>query len=362
MSRRVAITAVGMVTAVGTEPAALLRRPPAQRPDEAAPEAPAAAALPRSRLVSASTARLLAAAEAGVRAAGPGLRELAGERLALAVAIGPELGLDGVLPAVRAACDAHGAWDPRRFAAAGQRAILPLWYVREHPVAGTGLLAARCGAAGESRVVAAEGAGGLQAIGEALACLRRGDADAVLCGATATECAPFKAYYGRARAAAAGPPGFGAGVVVLEGLEGARRRGAPVLAEVLGSASVCAARAADAMAGAMAAALEDAACAPAAVDAVGAHGHPPPAGCPDEAEALAATFGAGRLPAAPWALRPLLGDVGAAAGVLNTIAAVAWLQDADARLPTARPATALVNAAWGPVAAAVVLGAPRGEA
>ncbi len=88
----------------------------------------------------------------------------------------------------------------------------------------------------------------------------------------------------------------GAGVVFLEELEAARRRGAPILAEVLGFGATSdgyhmVKPLTDGAVACMTEALADAGLEPADIDYVNAHGTSTPHGDPSEAEAMARVFG-----------------------------------------------------------------------
>jgi 3-oxoacyl-[acyl-carrier-protein] synthase II len=189
---------------------------------------------------------------------------------------------------------------------------------------------------------------GSHALGEAARWIQRGDADLVLAGGTeapVTELgvagfAAMKALSTRndepARASRPfdrGRDGFviaeGAGVLVLESLSHARRRGARIRAELAGyGASADAAHLTlpdEAGLGAqrcMRAALADAGLAPEAVDCLAAHATGTPAGDPIEATAIRAVFGdhARRLPVS--ATKSMTGHLLGAAGALQAILCV----------------------------------------
>ncbi len=160
-------------------------------------------------------------------------------------------------------------------------------------------------------------ASGAHALGEALRLLRAGDADVIVAGGAESTITPMAvAGFSSARALSTrnddpqrasrpfdrGRDGFvigeGAGVLVLETEEHARRRGAPVLCELGGyGASADAyhltapAEDGNGAARAMRRALQDAGLAPEEVEYINAHGTATPAGDPVEVEAVKRVFG-----------------------------------------------------------------------
>jgi 3-oxoacyl-[acyl-carrier-protein] synthase II len=160
-------------------------------------------------------------------------------------------------------------------------------------------------------------ASGAHAIGEALRLLRAGDADVMICGGSESTITPMAlAGFCAARALSirnddpqrASRPfdrdrdgfviGEGAGVLVLETEDHARRRDAPILCELGGyGASADAyhltapAEDGNGAARAMRRALEDAGLEPEDVDYINAHGTATPVGDPVEVQAVKSVFG-----------------------------------------------------------------------
>jgi 3-oxoacyl-[acyl-carrier-protein] synthase II len=183
--------------------------------------------------------------------------------------------------------------------------------------------------------------------------------------------------------------GEGAGMVVLEELEAARRRGATIHAEVLGYGSTLDAfRVSDpapdeaGAAAAIAAALADAGVAPAELDHVNAHGTGTRKNDPAEARALRRVLGgeADRVPVT--STKGQLGHLIGAAGAVELLAALFALEaqvlPATLNLATPDPECPLVHVAntprparvrtvlktsfgFGGQNAALVVGALRGE-
>nr|MBP7690961.1 beta-ketoacyl-ACP synthase II [Anaerolineales bacterium] len=209
------------------------------------------------------------------------------------------------------------------------------------------------GARGPNFGLAAACATGGDALGEAYEIIRRGDAEAMLAGGTEAAVTPLgiggfdqmNALSRRnADPAGASRPferdrdGFvlseGAGVLVLEALEFARRRGAEPLAEVLGYANTSDAAhftnpdpAGRQAARAISRALAKAGLTPAQVDHINAHATGTPLGDVFEARALQLALGdrAARVPVS--ATKSITGHLLGAAGAVETIWTVLALRD-----------------------------------
>ncbi len=192
-----------------------------------------------------------------------------------------------------------------------------------------------------------------QAIGEASMLIRRGDADAMMTGGAHSMIHPY-GLTGFVRLTAlsrrndevqtASRPfdltrdgfvlGEGASVLILEDYELARRRGASVLAEVIGyGSSADAFRITDqdpegeGAAAAMRAALDDAGVAPGDIDYVSAHGTSTVQNDSVETKAVKAVFGDHALHAPISSIKGVLGHLIAAAGATELIACVLTLRD-----------------------------------
>ena len=116
------------------------------------------------------------------------------------------------------------------------------WAPLAHP-ARTAHVAIQVEARGPNSTVMTDWAAGLQAIGEGADWIRAGEADAVLAGGADTGLLPHawagfeqRGLFDVARGGAF-VPGEGAAVLLLEEAESARRRGAPVLGEIVAHAS-----------------------------------------------------------------------------------------------------------------------------
>jgi len=185
------------------------------------------------------------------------------------------------------------------------------------PNMATGLAAIALGAKGPSSAVATACAAGSNAIGDAFRLIQLGLADVMVCGGAESAITPLGvAGFASAKAlsfrnddpSTASRPfdlerdgfviGEGSGVIVLESLEHAERRGANVLAEIVGYGTTCDAHHITAPspggvggAEAMRLALTDARLEPEAVDYVNAHGTSTQANDSNETAAIKAALG-----------------------------------------------------------------------
>jgi 3-oxoacyl-[acyl-carrier-protein] synthase II len=212
-----------------------------------------------------------------------------------------------------------------------------------------GMLGIRYGARGPNYTISSACASGAHALGESLELIRRGVCHTVLAGgveATLTElcvsgfCA-MRALSTRNDAPAAasrpfesGRDGFvvaeGAGVLVVEELEHAKRRGAKVYAEIAGYGASGDAHhltaphpEGEGMVLAMQSALESAGVAPSAVDHLNAHATSTPIGDAAEANAIRRVFGAHTDSVAVTAPKSMLGHtLGAAGGIESALLAL----------------------------------------
>jgi 3-oxoacyl-[acyl-carrier-protein] synthase II len=184
------------------------------------------------------------------------------------------------------------------------------------------------------------------AIGEAMRWLQRGDADVMVAGGAEATISPigiagFSAMFALSRRNDApeqasrpwdkGRDGFvcgeGAGTLVLETLTRAKRRGARILAELVGYAATSDAfhitKPAPNGAGgarAMRLALKDAAFAPEDIDYINAHGTSTPAGDTEEAKAIIDVFGSHALDKKLWvsSTKSMMGHLLGAAGAVES--------------------------------------------
>jgi 3-oxoacyl-[acyl-carrier-protein] synthase II len=216
-----------------------------------------------------------------------------------------------------------------------------------------GQVAISTGARGPNYSIASACASGAHAIGEAYETIRRGDAVAMIAGGTESAITPLAlAAFCAVRAVTSwtGDPaqasrpfdverdgfvmGEGAGVLVLEELEAARRRGAPILAEVVGYAATADASHITApdpvgagAALAMRRSLEKAGVEPARVSYINAHGTATQLGDVAETLAIKDVFGesARRIPVS--STKSMLGHLLGAAGAVEAVICIKAIQE-----------------------------------
>jgi 3-oxoacyl-[acyl-carrier-protein] synthase II len=223
----------------------------------------------------------------------------------------------------------------------------------------TGQVSIAHGLKGPSYCTTSACSSGAHAIGEAGEWIRRGKVDVMVAGGTESTITPvgiagFEAMFALSRRnddpQAASRPfdrgrdgfvcGEGAGVLVLESLTRAKKRGARIYAEVTGYGAssdghhitqplpehVGAQRA-------MRMALEDAQVTPEMIDYLNAHGTSTPAGDVEESRAIARVFGAHAIDKKLWvsSTKSMMGHLLGAAGAVET--AVCALAMSEGRIP-----------------------------
>lgn len=214
-----------------------------------------------------------------------------------------------------------------------------------------GQLAIRTGARGPSYAPVSACASSNHAIGEAFHAIQRGDATMMLAGGTEACLTPISfAGFAAARALAteydspetASRPfdrrrsgfvhGEGGGILVLEELQSAKRRGAPILAEIIGFGMSADAfhitappEGGEGAALAMKRALRSAGVAPEEVSYVNAHGTSTPVGDTAETRAIRSVFGAHAERLAVSSIKSMIGHaLGGSASIEAGICALAF--------------------------------------
>ena len=164
--------------------------------------------------------------------------------------------LPEVAPLLASVVDGDGRFHTYRLGQSGKEALTPLWLLKYLPNMAAAHISLIHGAQGPNSTITTACAAGTQAVGEGFRLIAREDADIVLAGGADSRLDPLLilAYsaLGALSPAQRSPEevsrpfdgqrdgfvlGEGAGVLVLEELEHAKRRGAIIYAEVLGLGS-----------------------------------------------------------------------------------------------------------------------------
>ncbi len=215
-----------------------------------------------------------------------------------------------------------------------------------------GQVAIRAGFRGMCSCPVTACAGGSNAVGDAFHYIRDGYADVMLCGGTEASITPLsiggftsmKALTTETDPSRASIPfdarrsgfvmGEGAAVLLLEELGHARRRGAPILAEIAGYGVTCdayhmTAPAPDGSGGAraMALALADAGTVPESVDYINAHGTSTPLNDAGETAAIRTVFGAHADALMVSSTKSMTGHMLGAAGAVEAVFTALALRD-----------------------------------
>ena len=249
------------------------------------------------------------------------------------------------------ALDDQGQLDLVKFTEIGMQTLDPVAELEQEPNMPVGHLAAMFNAQGPNANCLTACAASSQAIGEATEIIRRGEADVMLSGGTHSMIHPFGVTgfnlltalstnnddpTGASRPFDRLRDGFvlgeGAAMVVLEEYEHARRRGAPILGEVLGyGATADAYRITDihpegrGAIGCMTRAIEDAGLNPSDIDYVNAHGTSTTVNDKVETLACKGVFGEQAPPVS--STKSMMGHLIAAAGATETIVCLLALRD-----------------------------------
>jgi 3-oxoacyl-[acyl-carrier-protein] synthase II len=216
-----------------------------------------------------------------------------------------------------------------------------------------GYVAIMLGAKGPNYGIVSACSTGAHAIGEGLRSIKRGDCEVMICGGAEAAITPISvAGFGNMRAlstrnddpAHASRPfdkerdgfviGEGAGIVVLEELEHARRRGVPVHAEVVGYGLTCdayhitaPAPQGEGAARTMRMALQDGNLRPDEIDYVNAHGTSTDLNDKLETQAIKTVFGEHARKLAISSTKSMIGHLLGAAGSVEFIATALALKD-----------------------------------
>lgn len=252
-----------------------------------------------------------------------------------------------VIDAVLLSRDRDGTTDMARMGTEGAAQFYPLFYVEGLQAASLFYISQAHGLRGANTYFAGAGDAGITAIGRAYRAIRRGEASVAVAGGfdeatswwnmTKFDALGLMSASNDMGEAACRPydrdrdgfvPGEGAAFVVLEAEATARRRGAPVYAELTGMGAgfdadglVTPSPDGEALAGAIGRALGEAGLSPGSVDYVAADGCATPDGDASEAAALRTAFGAAASRIAASSVKAAAGHLMAGAGALNVAVA-----------------------------------------
>jgi 3-oxoacyl-[acyl-carrier-protein] synthase II len=248
--------------------------------------------------------------------------------------------------------DEDGNFDFTRWASEGMQQLTPLWLLKYLPNMPASHLAIYNDLRGPNNSLTLREASANAAVGEAFRTILRGSADVMIAGATGSRIHPMKMVHSltQEEVAADGVEptkasrpfdlnrggmvlGEGAGAVVLEELQSAKRRGAKIYGEVLGTASSSVAdlsgiaQRETALRNVMASSLRDADRKPADVGHLHAHGLSTRSCDEEESKAVHDVFGdrAAKLPVV--AAKSHFGNLGAGGGLIEMIASVLALEN-----------------------------------
>jgi 3-oxoacyl-[acyl-carrier-protein] synthase II len=254
--------------------------------------------------------------------------------------------LPELTPTLVASCDADGRLLTPVFGERGADALFPLWILKYLPNMVAAHISMALNAQGPNNTITTACSAGTQAVGEGFRLIARNDADIVFAGGADSRIDPLMmlAYVALGALSRAGRPamevsrpfdgqrdgfvlGEGAGVLVLEELEHARKRGAVIYAEVLGLGSSFDAYAvtkpdpeAKGASRAIKEALREANVDPADVDYINAHGTSTRLNDLMETMAIKRVFGerARKLPLS--SIKSMVGHLIGAAGAVEAVA------------------------------------------
>jgi 3-oxoacyl-[acyl-carrier-protein] synthase II len=269
-----------------------------------------------------------------------------------------------------------GGWDiteesMRRLCQLGYTGVSPYVASAWFPTASQGQISIHWGLRGFSKTVIADTASGALALGYAAAAIRDGRADVMLAGGAEASVTPYThTFCSTSGRMSAGPyepfressdgfeVGEGSVVFVLETLERARERGAPVLAEVAGFATghapardVLAAGGAGALTRVAGQALDDAGVKPSSVGYVGLDAQGRREADDGELAAVRALLGASGDGVTRRTVKPATGHLLGAAAAVELAGAVQALNNGHA---TAGPALVNARGADGTIACCVL--------
>ncbi len=247
--------------------------------------------------------------------------------------------------------DEEGNFDFTRWASEGMQQLTPLWLLKYLPNMPASHLAIYNDLRGPNNSLTLREASANASVGEAFRTILRGSADIMVAGATGSRIHPMKMVHSltQEEVAADGVEptkasrpfdlnregmvlGEGACAVVLEELQSAKRRGAKIYGEVLGTASSSVAdlsgiaQRETALRNVMAASLRDADRKPSDIGHLHAHGLSTRSCDEEESRAIHDVFGDGAATLPIAAAKSYFGNLGAGGGLIEMIASVLSLE------------------------------------
>ncbi len=259
---------------------------------------------------------------------------------------------DLVEPLVQSWSEEKKKFDPVKFGSEGIARTYPLFLLKTLPNNAFYYISLMHNIQGENDNISASFTGGSQAIGDAARTIRRGSADIAIAGGYDSLLLPTTLFgFNKLELLSRNPDpaaacrpfdlnrdgmvlGEGAGMVVIEELSGARRRGARIYAEIIGYGSGSSAHhlyqpcpSGSGVRIALKKSLVDAGIAPTDIDYISADGIGTVASDRAESLALTAAFGphAGKLPIS--ATKSMTGHLGTGAGAAELIISALALQE-----------------------------------
>ena len=249
-------------------------------------------------------------------------------------------------PVLAKAVDGDGRFQAALLGERGRDSLFPLWLLKYLPNMAAAHVSLVCHAQGPNSTITTACAAGTQAVGEAFRLIARDDADICLAGGADSRMDPLLLLAYRALGALspsnrpasevsrpfdADRDGFvlgeGAGVLLLEELEHARRRGAEIYAEVLGLGTSFDAYAitkpdpeAGGAARSMSWALREARVDPKDIDYINAHGTSTRLNDLMETAAVKLVFGEGASALPLSSIKSMIGHLIGAAGAVEAVA------------------------------------------
>lgn len=286
------------------------------------------------------------AAGLGVRDSGLDLAKVDPERVGVVMGTGiMPVDLPEITPALMACCGENGRLETTLL---GQKTgtLFPLWILKYLPNMVAAHVSLAFNAQGPNNTIVTACAAGTQAVGEAFRLIARDDADIVLSGGADSRIDPLLvlAYTALGALSPAGRPptevsrpfdgmrdgfvlGEGGGVLVLEELEHAKKRGAVIYAEVVGLGSSFDAYAATkpdpearGAVRAIRSALREARVDPGDVDYINAHGTSTRLNDEMETMAVKKVFGEGAMALPMSSIKSMVGHLIGAAGAVEAVA------------------------------------------